>query len=152
MRERTLPASSFCGRCSLNIKQKRFSSFVSRSLDPAGDDEKELVLYLSAYDSIREMKTESPEEEIEALNLLGSEGEEIPREAEDAFVSALNEGVEPLLLIPSFVIDCILSSPSVKRHAGLLRLFLLSSSGRDGVWYSSLERVPQKKITILRKL
>ena len=144
-RERTLSASAFCGRCSLNIKQKRFSYIVSRSLDPVGDDEKELVLYLSAYDSIRKMKTGSPEEEMEALNLLVSEWEEIPREAEDAFVSALNGGVEPLLLIPSFVLDCILSSPSLERHAGLLMLLLLSSSGRDGVWYSSLERVLQKK-------
>ena len=144
-RERTLSASAFCGRCSLNIKQKRFSYIVSRSLNPVGDDEKELVLYLSAYDSIRKMKTIGPKDEIEALNLLVPEGEEIPREAEDAFVSALNGGVDPFLLIPSFVLDCILSNPSMERHAGLLMLFLLSSSGRDGVWYSSLERVLQKK-------
>jgi hypothetical protein len=144
-RERVLSASAFCGRCSLNIKQKRFSSIVSRSLDPACDDERSLTLYLSAYDSIREMKASGPGNEMEALNLLVPEGEEIPREAEDAFVSALNGGVEPLLLIPSFVLDCILSSPSLERHAGLLMLFLLSSSGRDGIWYSSLERVLQKK-------
>ena len=144
-RERVLSASAWAESCGLNIKEKRFSCIVSRSPDPASGDEKALTLYLSAYDSIREMKTIGPEDEMEALNLLVSEGEEIPREAENAFVSALNGGVDPLLLIPSFVLDCILSNLSLKRHMGLLMLFLLSSSGRDGVWYSSLERVLQKK-------
>ncbi len=144
-RERTLSASAWVESCGLDIKPKRFSSLVSRSSESTGNDERALTLYLSAYDSIREMKTKGPEDEMDALNILTPKGEEIPPGAAEAFMRALGDGVEPLLLIPSFVLDCILSRPSLMRLRGLLMLFLLNESGWDGIWYSSLESVLLKK-------